>query len=222
MYLTFREGPLPRIMCPEAIQWVLEVLEVPMCLTNGVLVGSQSPNLAVHLHICLKSEILIVFGLLKAAVDSLLKETIELTIGTLREGESLAPIYWEFVLPRLDKGVLVDRIGMAYVPDDLMIRHPWIVCWTWMPSPRQTQSPRLLSQSPRRGLPAIPLVSMQVAVPNTKQHLRKGLDHPVMRPRRRMVMRNRHNRRVNSWSRHTKEIQVHCLSRKDSHRHQRD
>ena len=89
-----------------------------MNLTNWVLVGSQCPNMAVRLHICLKSEISVVFGLLKAAVDELPKETIELTTGTLREANSLAPIYWEFVLPQLDKGVTVDRTGMAYVPDD--------------------------------------------------------------------------------------------------------
>ena len=109
---------LPSILCPEAIQWVLEVLKVPMNLTNWVLVGSQSPDLVVLLHIRLKYEILVVFGLLKAAVDELPKETFELTTGTLREGDSLAPIYWEFVLPQLDKGVPVDRTRMAYAPDD--------------------------------------------------------------------------------------------------------
>ena len=62
MYVTFREGPLPSILCPEAVQWVLEVLKVPMNLTNWVLVGSGSPNLAVQLHIRLKSEISVVFG----------------------------------------------------------------------------------------------------------------------------------------------------------------
>ena len=36
----------------------------------------------------------------------------------LGEADSLAPIYWKFVLPQLDKGVPVDRTGMAYVPDD--------------------------------------------------------------------------------------------------------
>ena len=118
MYVTFSEGPLPSTLCPEAVQWVLEVLKVPMNLTNWVLVGSSSPNLAVQLHIRLKSEISVVFGFLKAAVDELPKETIELATSTLREADSLAPIYWEFVLPQLDKGVPVDRTGMAYVPDD--------------------------------------------------------------------------------------------------------
>ena len=118
MYVTFSEGPLPSTLCPEAVQWVLEVLKVPMNLTNWVLVGSSSPNLAVQLHIRLKSEISVVFGFLKAAVDELPKETIELTTGTLREANSLAPIYWEFVLPQLDKGAPVDMTGMAYVPDD--------------------------------------------------------------------------------------------------------
>ena len=118
MYITFTEGPLPVILCPEAIQWELEVLKVPMNLTNRVLVGSQSPNVAVQLHIRLKFEISVVFRLLKAAVDELPKETIELTTGTLREVDSLAPIFPEFVLPRLDKGVPVDRTGIACVPDD--------------------------------------------------------------------------------------------------------
>ena len=99
-------------------KWVSEVLKVPMNLTNWLLVGSSSPNPAVQLHIRLKSEILVVFGFLKSAVDELPKETVELTIGIFREGDFLVPIYWEFVLPQLDKGVPVDRTGMAYVPDD--------------------------------------------------------------------------------------------------------
>ena len=114
MYVTFSEGPLPSILCPEAVQWVLDVLKVPMNLTNWV----QSPNLPVELHIRLKSEISVVFGFLNAAVDELRKEIVELTTGTLREADSLAPIYWEFVLPQLDKGVPVDMTRMAYVPDD--------------------------------------------------------------------------------------------------------
>ena len=118
MYVTFSEGPLPSILCPQAIQSVLDVLRVPMSLAYWVLVGSQSPNLAVQLHIRLKSEISFAFGLLKAAVDELPKEPIELTTGTLREADSLAPIYWAFVSPVLDKGVPVDRTEMAYVPDD--------------------------------------------------------------------------------------------------------
>ena len=90
MYVTFGEGPLPSILCPEAIQWVLEVVKVPMNLTNWVLVGCHSPNLAVQLHIRLKLEISAVFGFLKATFDELPKETIELTTGTLRQGDSLA------------------------------------------------------------------------------------------------------------------------------------
>ena len=116
--VTFSEGPLPSIMCPEAAQWVMEVLKVPMNLTNWVLVGFCSSNLAVQLHISLKSEISIVLGFLKAAVDELPKETVELTNGILREIDSLAPICWEFVLPQLDTGVPVDRTGMPYVPED--------------------------------------------------------------------------------------------------------
>ena len=118
MYVTFSESPSPSIFCPEAVQWVLDVLKVLMNLTKWVLVGSCSPNLAVQLHIRVKSEISVVFGFLKAPVDELPKEAVELKIGTLREADSLAPIYWEFVLPQLDKGVPVDRTGMAYVPDD--------------------------------------------------------------------------------------------------------
>ena len=44
MYVTFSEGPLPSIPRLEAVQWVLEVLKVPMNLTNWVLVGCCSPN----------------------------------------------------------------------------------------------------------------------------------------------------------------------------------
>ena len=68
MYVMFSEGPLPSTLCPEAGQWVLEVLKVPMNLTNWVLVGSSSPNLAVQLHIRLKPEISVVFGFLKAGL----------------------------------------------------------------------------------------------------------------------------------------------------------
>ena len=118
MYVTFSEGPLPSILYLEAVPWVLEVLKVPMNLTNWVLMGSSSANLAVQLHVRLKSEISVVFGFLQDAVDKLPKETVELTNGTLREAHSLAPIYWEFVLPQLDKGVPVDGTGMAYGPDE--------------------------------------------------------------------------------------------------------
>ena len=89
-----------------------------MNLTNWLLVESCSPNLAVQLHLRLKSEISVVFGFLKAAVDELPKETVELTTGTVREADSLASIYPQFLLPQLDKGVLVDGTGMVYGPDD--------------------------------------------------------------------------------------------------------
>ena len=115
----------------------------------------------------------------------------------------------------MEFGTARHRLGLHW-------RFRCIVWWTWMQSPRQSQSLRLLSQSPRRGLPPVTLMSMQVAALNPQQHLRKGLDHPLMRPRRRIVMRKRHNRRVNSWLRHTKEIEVQHWSRKDSHRHQRN
>ena len=97
---------------------MLEVLKVPMNLTIWVLVASESANLAVQLCIHLKSEISVVFGFLKAPVHELPQETFELRTGTLREVDSLAPIYWEFVLTQLDKGVPVERIGMASVRDD--------------------------------------------------------------------------------------------------------
>ena len=73
MYVTFSEGPLPSILCPEAVQLVLDVLKVPMNLANWVLAGSCSPNLAVRLHIRLKSEVSVVFGFFKPAVDELPK-----------------------------------------------------------------------------------------------------------------------------------------------------
>ena len=63
----------------------------------------------------------------------------------------------------------------------LMNRFAWIVCRTWVPTPREPQSQRYLSQRPKRGLLAIPPLSMQVAVPNPKQPLQKGLDHPLLR-----------------------------------------
>ena len=62
MYVTFGEGLLPSILCPEAIQRVLEVLKVPMNLTNCVLVGSECPKLAAQLDIRLKCKISIVFS----------------------------------------------------------------------------------------------------------------------------------------------------------------
>ena len=156
MYVTFNEGPLPSILCSEAIQWVLEVLKVPMNLTNWVLVGSSSPNLAVQLHIRLKSEISVVFGFLKAVVDELPKETIELTTGTLREAGSLAPIYLEFVLPQHDKGVPVDRTGMVYVSDDPDEQD----CIDSMPDvdakPKGTPKPKASKPKPKKGTASNP------------------------------------------------------------------
>ena len=51
MYVTFSEGPLPSTLCPEAVQWVLEVLKVPMNLTNWVLVGSSSRSRKFRLYL---------------------------------------------------------------------------------------------------------------------------------------------------------------------------
>ena len=151
MYVTFTEGPLRSILCPEAVQWVLDVLKVLMNLTNWVLVGSSSPNLAVRLHIRLKSEISVPFRFLKAAVDELPKETAELTTGTLREANSLAPIYWEFVLPQLDKGVPVDGTGMAYVPNDPDVPD----CMDGMPDldakPKGTPKPKASKPKAKKG-----------------------------------------------------------------------
>ena len=156
MYFTFSEGPLPCILCPEAVQWVLEVLKVSMNLTNRVLVGTCSPNLAVQLYIRLKWEISVVFGFLKAAVDELPKETVEHTAGTLREADSLAPIYWEFVLPQLDKGVPVDRTGMPYVPDDPDEQD----CMDSMPDgdakPKGTPKPKASKPEPKKGTASNP------------------------------------------------------------------
>ena len=59
------------------------ILDLPP--TNWVLVGSSSPNLAVQLHVRLKFESPVVFEYLKADVDQLPKNAIELTTGTLRE-----------------------------------------------------------------------------------------------------------------------------------------
>ena len=136
------------------------------------------------------------------------QKTIELTNGTLRAADSLAPIYGEFVLPQLDKGAPVDRTGMAYVPDDSDEQDCVDSMVDMDAKPKAKQKPNAAKPKPQKGA--------------AKQHLRKGLNHPLMRPRRRMVMRNRHNRRVNSWSRHTKEIGVQRWSRKDSHSHQSD
>ena len=81
--------------------------------------GFSSPNLAGELHIPFEIECSVVFGYLKADIDELPKDAIELTTGTLREADSLAPIYWHFVLPQLDKGIPVDRIWMAPGPHDV-------------------------------------------------------------------------------------------------------
>ena len=63
----------------------------------------------------------IIFGVLKADVDELPKDTSEFTTGTLRESDFMAPICWHRVLPRLNKGIRVERNGMVdvhYVIDD--------------------------------------------------------------------------------------------------------
>ena len=119
MYPTFTEGPLQSILSPKAVQWVMGILDLPLNVTNWVLVGSSSPNLAVQLHIRLKFECSVAFGYLKADIDELPKDAIELTTSSLREADSLAPIYWEFDLPQLDKGFPVDWTGVAYVPNDV-------------------------------------------------------------------------------------------------------
>ena len=128
MYVTFSEGPLPSILCPGAIQCVLEVLKVPMNLTNWVLVGSQSPNLAVQLHIRLKSEISVIFCFLKAVVDELPKETIQLTTGNLREADSLAPIYWDLCCRGWTRVCLSRGLEWVMYLMILMRRTAWIVC----------------------------------------------------------------------------------------------
>ena len=69
-----------------------------------------------------QSEISAVFGFLKAAADELPKETIELTTGTLRKADSLAPIYWEFVLLQLDKVCLLTGLDWLMYLMTLMNR----------------------------------------------------------------------------------------------------
>ena len=218
MYVTFSEGPLPSILCPEAIQWVLEVLKVPMNPTNLVLLGFQSPNLAVPLHICLKSEISVVFGLPKVAVDEVPKETIELTTGTLREADSSALICLELLLPQLEKGVLVNGRGMTYVPVDPDEQECLDSMVDVDAKPKTNPKSKASKAKPKKGAANNPPGVDARGTTEPQATPAKTAVSPYDEPRRRMVMRNRHNRRVNNWSRHTKEIRV----RKDIHRHQRD
>ena len=96
------------------------LLDLPLNLTNWVLVGSSSPNLAVRLHIHLKFECSVVFGYLKADVDELPRNAINGQLAFCGKlTDTLARIYRSFVLPQLDKGILVDQTRMAYVPDDV-------------------------------------------------------------------------------------------------------
>ena len=81
MYVTFSDGPSPSIVCSEAIQWLLKV---PMNVTKWGSRGVSIPNFGLQLHIRLKFEVSVVFGLLKAMVDELPKEIIEFTTGTWR------------------------------------------------------------------------------------------------------------------------------------------
>ena len=69
-----------------------EDLDCPLNLTNRALVGSPSPNLAVQMHMRLKFECSIVFGVLRVDVDEVPKDTIELTTGTLRERGTKRPL----------------------------------------------------------------------------------------------------------------------------------
>ena len=75
---------------------------------------------------------------------------------TLREADSLAPIYWEFVLPQLDKGVPVDGTGMAYVPDDPDEQD----CMDSMPDvdakPKGTPKPKASKPKPKKGTASNP------------------------------------------------------------------
>ena len=95
---------------------MLEILKVPMNLTNWVLVGSCSPNPAVQLHIRLKSEISVGFGFLKAAADELPKETVEQkesddtaksTLQHAAEGQIPMPETLDDMMMCLHNGVLV-------------------------------------------------------------------------------------------------------------------
>ena len=63
----------------------------------------------------------------------------------------MAPIYWEFVLPQIDKGVPVHRTVMAYVPDDAH-EHD---CMDGMPDvdpkPKGTPKPKASKPKPKKG-----------------------------------------------------------------------
>ena len=87
MYLTFSEGPLQSLLCPKAMG--NGDFGSPPNLSNWVLVGSSSPNVAVHIR--LKFECSIV------DVDKLPKAAIEWTTSTLRGADSQAPIHWMLV-----------------------------------------------------------------------------------------------------------------------------
>ena len=127
-----------------------------MNLTNWVLVGSQSPKLAVELHIRLSLEISVVFGFLKAAADELPKETIELTTGTLREDDSVAPIHWDFVLPQLAKAVPVDSTRMIYVPDDIDEQHCMDSMVDVDAKPKANRKPKASKPKPHKGAASNP------------------------------------------------------------------
>ena len=48
-----------------------------------------------------------------------LPQGVETTMGGMREADGVPPIHWNDVLPLIDKGFPIDRIGMAYVPPDV-------------------------------------------------------------------------------------------------------
>ena len=151
--------------------------------SNKVGVGGVStPNLAVALHVRLKCEISVVFGLLKAAVDEVPKETTELTTGTLKEADLVPPIYGVFVLPQLDRSVFVDRTGIAYATDDPDEHDCMDSMVNVDAKPKAKPKPKAAKSKPKKGAAGSTLGVDAGLRTNLKQHLQKGLDHRLMRP----------------------------------------
>ena len=73
------------------------------------------------MHIRLKFECWVVFGLLSAEATELPKESSDITTGIQRGADSLAPIYSEFVMPK--------RRVFLWIGQRLMIM--WITRTLW-------------------------------------------------------------------------------------------
>ena len=145
-----------------------------------------------------------------------------LKTGTLTEADSLAPIYCDFLLPHLDEGVPIDKARTAYVPDDPDAHD----CMNSMPhvdaKPKGTPKPGACKPKPKKGYQQSPRWQCRWLYRTPSKTLKNRQDHALLRLQQRRIMRNRHNSRASSWSHHKKQIHIHCLSRKDSHRHDRD